>query len=73
MFWLAGTVTVEQKDAANNALNFKKVLFKRGSYTKVNIKEKLKFQKPLPVPITALSVDSVFFNASKFKTAEMLM
>ncbi len=43
MFWLAGIVTVEQKDAVNNALNFKKVLFIRESYTKVIIKEKLKF------------------------------
>ncbi len=38
MFWLAGTVTVEQKDAVNNALYFKKV-FKGGSCTEVSIKK----------------------------------
>ncbi len=30
MFWLAGTVTVEQKDAVNSALYFKKVFLTGG-------------------------------------------
>ncbi len=39
MFWLAGTVTVEQKDAVNSALYFKKVFLKGGLILKLILKK----------------------------------
>ncbi len=40
MFWLAGTVTVEQKDAVNSALYFKKVSSQKGLVLKLILEKK---------------------------------